>query len=1594
MNVGSQGNTSAAAVSLSESVQILSPNGFEKLEVGTPYRVQFQSSGLAPVRPVGQWVAGTSPVDRWTSGAEFQLTGTTFVSTTAVDTSTIANPAPSEVYQRYANINGVNESLRFTLPVRNGTYNVRLHFAEPNPSVVVGSRIFDVQLQSTTVVQNLDVRAASGALYRALTRSFPGISVSNGVLDVRLVNKTVSGAILSAIEITADEAVADPAPKVTLQASSDSGATWSTIATNVPLDVYGRGEFTWMPTQPTNARTALLRVVSEQGLLTSDVSDQAFEVVNNGADYFISSNGDDANGGKTPDRPMRTIQAMLDVYDLDPGDTIHVASGNYPMLRNAVITNSDSGVRILGPADASAVFQRQNTSTSPIAFGFQLINADSVTIDSVSITGAYSAVFADQGSDSDDLVVKNSRLFGNYYAGIEIGNTNDRLLARDNVIFGIPGGTFLDNQIYGIALERGISAGGTGSGFDHVIEGNDIFDNGTGIFMPGRRSIARNNEIHGNATGIYARGNLETEWALIQGNEIYANTTTGINSGGVVTIEGNEVYNHTGTSFAVMAGNILAAGTPLNAVVRNNVVRNNTNGIETVFGSGARIEGNRVFGNTNIGIQASGRSEIVGNRIYSNSIGVRGTTTFAGPIASNILYVNTNRAILVENNTSSGSLTIQNNTIYQTVGDAIRLQTSSRNVRVHNNIVWVLSGYGLFVENGSQTGFVSNSNLLRTSADPNARVGFWNGNQSTLSDWQTASSQDATSIVSDPLFIDIDGADNRLGFAAGVDGGIDDNFQRLQGSPATDRGDAWNAWRQDIEGLLASDDAGPTNVGRPTLSPVVTSNNLFTATGIAQTTWRSNGTSFAFTFPSGFTFPFYGTTYNSVFVSTEGFLQFGSQVDAGESANSSNALIAGPPRIAPLWDNMRTNGIGDDIFVDASVNGQLKFRWNATHEVSNSDLQFAVVLFSNGEIRFDYGPGNTGLTPTVGVASGNGQTGAIVGAYDGASSLSSSPSVLWTLTPGFRDLGAHEYAGNSGDTTSPQIVSTSPLAIGAQNAVASGFTQLILGFSEPMLASTTLSSLLYDLRSAGANNTFGDTDDNVIPVSAQYDAVAQQLRLVLVNGALAAGKYRLSISGDVAQTLRDVSGNPLDGDSNGSPGGAYVRTFDVITNDAPVLSGGYEFPTITSGANATNNGALVSTILSGRVSDPDGPGLGMAVVSVDNANGVWEYALNGTTFVPVASALTNGNVLVLAANASTRVRFRPNQGFIGFASIDFRAWDRSDGNAPGSSVSPSLIETRSFSVASLTSRVPVISGNTAPTGITLSANTIAEGTPVGTQIGLLSTSDANPGDSFVYALVAGSGSQDNSSFEIVGNALRSTDVFDFETKNQYSIRVRTTDSGGLVFERNFEIAVTDASETPITTVPDAGNTPVNQVLVLDVLANDVDPTSNANRASLEIVTPPTTGQAIVLSDGRVEYRPATDAIYFDSFSYRVQGNDGVWSNVSDVQVQVRSAFFNVNNPYDVDFDGFVSPLDVLALINDINANGSRRLPTNVPDTRPYLDPNNNGSIEPLDVLMIINFINSGGGSNGEGESDHPISEIPIDNLDSALSCLADEWDDF
>jgi hypothetical protein len=188
--------------------------------------------------------------------------------------------------------------------------------------------------------------------------------------------------------------------------------------------------------------------------------------------------------------------------------------------------------------------------------------------------------------------------------------------------------------------------------------------------------------------------------------------------------------------------------------------------------------------------------------------------------------------------------------------------------------------------------------------------------------------------------------------------------------------------------------------------------------------------------------------------------------------------------------------------------------------------------------------------------------------------------------------------------------------------------------------------------------------------------------------------------------------------------------------------------------------------------------------------------------------------------------------------------------------------------------------NQAPTDLALSATTVNENVPVNTVIGTFSTTDPDTGNSFVYSLIAGTGDTDNTAFSIVGNQLQINNSPDFETKNSYSIRVKTTDQGGLSFEKTLTITVNDVNENPSNQAPTNlalsattvnENVPVNTVIGT---FSSTDPdTGNTFTYSLVAGTGDTDNSAFSIVGNQLQINNSPDFETKNSYSIRVKTTD-------------------------------------------------------------------------------------------------------------------------
>ena len=91
-------------------------------------------------------------------------------------------------------------SFSYSLPAPNGSYTLKLHFAECSYNAS-GQRLFNVSVNGTAVLTSFDVWAAAGGINKALIKTF-AVTVSNGALPISFVSVR-GNAVVSAIELIA-----------------------------------------------------------------------------------------------------------------------------------------------------------------------------------------------------------------------------------------------------------------------------------------------------------------------------------------------------------------------------------------------------------------------------------------------------------------------------------------------------------------------------------------------------------------------------------------------------------------------------------------------------------------------------------------------------------------------------------------------------------------------------------------------------------------------------------------------------------------------------------------------------------------------------------------------------------------------------------------------------------------------------------------------------------------------------------------------------------------------------------------------------------------------------------------------------------------------------------------------------------------------------------------------------------------------------------------------------------------------------------------------------------------------------------------------
>jgi hypothetical protein len=243
-------------------------------------------------------------------------------------------------------------------------------------------------------------------------------------------------------------------------------------------------------------------------------------------------------------------------------------------------------------------------------------------------------------------------------------------------------------------------------------------------------------------------------------------------------------------------------------------------------------------------------------------------------------------------------------------------------------------------------------------------------------------------------------------------------------------------------------------------------------------------------------------------------------------------------------------------------------------------------------------------------------------------------------------------------------------------------------------------------------------------------------------------------------------------------------------------------------------------------------------------------------------------------------------------------------------------------------------------------------------------------------------------FEVVGGVLRLRDdvSLDFETDTRLALTIIATDiENQESIATTVTISVSDLNDPPvdlffscIAEVEEGeSGVAVGYAEVIDPDAGETY-TFNINDDRFQIV------QGIVsLKPGvRLSY---SNPGYLDLVVTATSNRSGE-QLAKSARLHVtrdRTPHHNDVNPYDVDGDGKVTPLDPLIIINHINDHGVGPLDSfgegegNMPD----LDVDGDGAVSPIDILILINELNDINAADAESDDDADQGDESGDTID-------------
>ncbi|MGB4046912.1 MAG: right-handed parallel beta-helix repeat-containing protein [Kiritimatiellia bacterium] len=245
---------------------------------------------------------------------------------------------------------------------------------------------------------------------------------------------------------------------VNVRLSTNSGASWMVIGSTVASN----GQFVLASTNYPTLPTARWSLQSQQQPTWQAATEKDFTIHNSSITYYVNDGstsndvyttavGKEGNTGLTPSSPLPSLRAVLERYNLEPGDQVLMDTGTYPQTSSMAIGYRESGT-VGDPV--SIIGSTHDAGTTFTGAGVQFSNARGMAFRNVRFDSQVVSSNVVAISRSENILLSQVDVLSSQVNGISIERCSNVFL-KNFLVANVPTNGVSSLSSYNTCLEFG-----------------------------------------------------------------------------------------------------------------------------------------------------------------------------------------------------------------------------------------------------------------------------------------------------------------------------------------------------------------------------------------------------------------------------------------------------------------------------------------------------------------------------------------------------------------------------------------------------------------------------------------------------------------------------------------------------------------------------------------------------------------------------------------------------------------------------------------------------------------------------------------------------------------------------------------------------------------------------------------------------------------------------------------------------------------------------------------------------------------------------------------------------------------------------------